>query len=103
MPSVRTSRMHLTRRFTLVGILIAFPSICAAGGQTEPLADPIPATIQKGDLVLGAEEFVRVPRTSDSSEGGQTSPAYARIQFLLPIGDGNPLVFPMRSGKAISA
>ena len=89
MPSVHTSRMHLTRRLTLAGILIALPSICAAGGQTEPLADPIPATIQKGDLVVGAEEFVRVPRTSDSSEGGQTNPAYARIQFLVPIGDGS--------------
>ena len=89
MPSVHTSRMHLTRRLTLAGILIALPSICAAGGQTEPLADPIPATIEKGDLVVGAEEFVRVPRTSDSSEGGQTNPAYARIQFLVPIGDGS--------------
>ena len=89
MPSVHTSRMHLTRRLTLAGILIALPSLGAAGGQTEPLADPIPATIQKGDLVVGAEEFVRVPRTSDSSEGGQTNPAYARIQFLVPIGDGS--------------
>ena len=61
----------------------------AAGGQSQPLSDPIPETIQKGYLVVGAEEFVRAPQTSDSSEGRQTNDAYARIQYLIPVGDGS--------------
>ena len=61
----------------------------AAGAQAQPIADPIAETIQKGDLVIAAEEFVRVPQTSDSSEGRQTNEAYARIQYLVPVGDGS--------------
>ena len=85
----RTSRIRLTGLFSLVVCLAVLPSICAAGAQSARLEDPIPEAIRKGDLVVGAEEFVRVPRTSDSSEGGQTNPAYARIQFLAPVGDGS--------------
>ncbi|MDE0830420.1 MAG: hypothetical protein OSB03_14570, partial [Vicinamibacterales bacterium] len=51
-----------------------------AAGEQAPLSDPIPEKIQPSGLVLAAEEFVRVPRTSDSSEDGQTNAAYARIQ-----------------------
>ena len=45
------------------------------GGQSERLEDPIRETIQKGELVIGVDEFVRLPRTEDSSDGGQTNPA----------------------------
>ena len=85
----RTSCIRLTGLFSLVVCLAILPSICAAGAQSARLEDPIPEAIRKGDLVVGAEEFIRVPRTSDSSEGGQTNPAYARIQFLVPVGDGS--------------
>ena len=81
--------MRVTRLLGFVATLTLLPASGLAGGQPEPLADPIPAEIRKGDLVLGAEEFVRVPRTSDSSEGGGTNPAYARLQFMVPVGDGS--------------
>ena len=81
--------MRLTRPLSLVTSLAILPSIFAAGTQSELLEDPIQETIRKGDLVVAAEKFVRVPRTSDSSEGGQTNLAYARIQYLVPVGDGS--------------
>ena len=73
----------------MAATLAVLPSMSAAGTQSQPLQDPIPGKIQKGDLVVAAEEFVRVPRTSDSSDGGQTNAAYARIQHLIPVGDGS--------------
>ena len=81
--------MRLTGSLGLVASLAVLPSICMAGTQSEELENPIPETIRKGDLVVGVEEFVRVPRTSDSSEGGQTNTAYARIQYLVPVRDGS--------------
>ena len=68
--------------------LIIFQLGTVVHGQSERLEDPISETIQKGELVVGVDEFVRVPRTVDSSDGGQTNPAYARIQYLVPVGDG---------------
>ena len=68
--------------------LIIFQLGTVVRGQSERLEDPISETIQKGELVVGVDEFVRVPRTVDSSDGGQTNPAYARIQYLVPVGDG---------------
>ena len=87
---MRASSKCLTGPFALVVCLAVLLSISVVGSiQSERLEDPIPEVIRKGDLVVGAEEFVRVPRTLDSSEGGQTNPAYARIQFLVPVGDGS--------------
>ena len=86
---IHTARMRQKGPLSLVASLAVLPSVWAAGTQSERLEDPIPETIQKGNLVVGAEEFVRAPRTSDSSEGGQTNPAYARIQYLVPVGDGS--------------
>ena len=86
---IHTARMRQKGPLSLVASLAVLPSVWAAGTQSERLEDPIPETIQKGNLVVGAEKFVRVPRTSDSREGGQTNPAYARIQYLVPVGDGS--------------
>lgn len=79
--------MNVLRIISCAALVAALVSAPAAGGQA-PLSDPIPEKIQPSGLVLAAEEFVRVPRTADSSEGGQTNAAYARIQFLTPLGDG---------------
>ncbi len=81
--------MRLTVPVSIVAGLAVLPAICAAGNQSERLEDPIPENIRKGDLVVGAEEFVRVPQTSHSSEGRQTNHADARIQYLIPVGDGS--------------
>jgi glucose/arabinose dehydrogenase len=80
--------MRALRTISFAAIVAVLPSLNAAGAQAQPLSDPIPDKIQPSDLVLAAEEFVRVPQTSDSSEDGQTNAAYARIQFLVPLGDG---------------
>jgi len=81
--------MRFIRPFTVAATVAVLSTAHAASAQPEPLQDPIPESIQKGDLAVGVEEFVRLPRTSDSSTGGQTNPAYARIQFLVPIPDGS--------------
>ncbi|HIE91568.1 MAG TPA: sugar dehydrogenase [Acidobacteria bacterium] len=81
--------MRLTATLSLAALVAVLCPTNAAGGQPQALSDPIPAKIQPSGLVLAAEEFVRVPRTADSSDGGQTNAAYARIQFLVPVGDGS--------------
>jgi len=81
--------MRIAGLLGLAATLAVLPSVSAAGAQAQPIADPIAEKIRKGDLVIAAEEFIRVPQTSDSSEGRQTNDAYARIQYLVPIGDGS--------------
>ena len=80
--------MRLKGFCRVAAALILFALINVSGSELEPLKDPISAKIQKGDLVVGATEFIRVPQTSDSSERGANE-AYARIQSLMPVGDGS--------------
>lgn len=86
--------MKLTRIARRYTVLLSFFPAClislAFGAEPapEPLQDPIPAKIQKGDIVVAAEEFVRLPQTQDTTPEGANR-AYARIQYLLPIGDGS--------------
>lgn len=51
----------------------------------EPLLDPIPQKIEPGDIVVGVEDFVRVPKTPDSGEF-MVNDAWARIQYMVPFG-----------------
>ncbi len=51
----------------------------------QALTDPIPQKIQPGDIVVAVKDFVRVPKTEDSSSN-QTNAAYARIQYMVPFG-----------------
>jgi glucose/arabinose dehydrogenase len=81
--------MRFSGSLGLAATLFVLPAMCLAGTQPQQLEDPIPETIQKGDLVLGTEEFVRVPKTEESSEGGSTNEAYARIQYMVPLRDGS--------------
>ena len=89
MLSVHTPPMRRTAPFYIVVTLAVLPAISMAASQSERLDDPIPETIQKGDIVVAADEFVRVPETVDSSEGRATNAAYARLQYLVPVGDGS--------------
>ena len=57
---IHTSSMRLTGPLSLIVSLAVFPSICAASAQPEQLGDPLPETIQKGDLVVGEVEVHRV-------------------------------------------
>ncbi len=80
--------MHPSGSLKLCAVLLALPVLQAVEFQSEPLQDPIPEKIRKGDLVVAATDFVRAPRTSDSSERGANE-AYARIQYFMPVGDGS--------------
>ena len=79
--------MPLTRSLGTTALIIAAAAYPAAA--QEPLTDPIPDPIRKGDLVVEATEFVRVPATEESAVDAMTNDAYARIQYLTPVGDGS--------------
>ena len=53
------------------------------------LEDPIPEPITKGDLVVEAVEFVRLPRTEDPNKLNLTNDAYARVQTMVAFPDGS--------------
>ena len=67
----------------------AFAAAALPAAAQAPLTDPVPEPIRKGALVVAATEFVRAPRTADSSVDAPTNRAYARIQYLTPVGDGS--------------
>ena len=80
--------MDLARSLGTTALIIAataFPVVA----QVEPLADPIPDPIRKGDLVVEATRFVRAPQTADSAVNPLTTTSPARIQYLTPVGDGS--------------
>ena len=54
-----------------------------------PLTNPIPQKIKKGDIVVAAVEHFRLPRSKDAIAVGATTTAYARLQYLMPVGDGS--------------
>ena len=72
--------------FALVGVAIA---LCCGAAAPQPLADPIPEEIRKGELAVAVEPFVRAPPSIDPAKPPTTNDAYARIQYLLPIPDGS--------------
>ncbi len=80
--------MHLARSLGAVAIIIVAASF-PAGAQVQAVNDPLPDPIRKGDLIVEATEFVRAPQTEESALDPITNPAYARIQYLTPIGDGS--------------
>ena len=69
----------------LVAGVVFLPAAVGAPAVAQPLADPLPQAIAKGDLVVAAAPFVRAPRTFDAARPGGTNNAYARIQYLLPV------------------
>lgn len=54
-----------------------------------PLTNPFPQKIRKGEIVVAAIERFRLPQLKDGTTGGSTTNAYARVQYLNPIGDGS--------------
>ncbi len=79
--------MHVARALGTAATIVVV-GILPAKAQ-DALPDPIPEPIRKGDLIVQATEFVRAPRTEESALDSITNLAYARIQFLTPIGDGS--------------
>ena len=52
----------------------------AAEALPEAMVDPIPAKIEKGEISVIAQEFLRLPQTLDSNDVPLTNNAYARMQ-----------------------
>lgn len=57
--------------------------------EPEPLADPIAAVIEKGDIRVSVVPFARAPLTTDPAQPVGTNNAHARVQYLKPIPDGS--------------
>ena len=86
--------MNTTMRFAVALCLAATASTAVElSAQLQPVPDPILGKIAKGDITVKAREFVRLPKTTDSATPRGTSPAYARIQYLLPARDGSGRLF----------
>ena len=79
--------MQLARALVITATIVIVGTFPA--DAQEALPDPIPEPIRKGDLVVEATEFVRAPRTEESALDSITNLAYARIQYMTPIGDGS--------------
>ena len=72
-------------RHAWVASMFLLIAACAATAKG-PLLDPIPEKIQQGEILVAVEDFVRVPKSEDSSTQN-TNNAYARIQYLQPFGN----------------
>ena len=72
---------------TFVTVMVFGFTISAAERKPEPIGDPIPSKIEKGEIRVALENFVRVPETAESASPVQTNSAYARIQYMTPLPD----------------
>ena len=72
---------------TIVTVMVFSVTISAAERKPEPIGDPIPSKIKKGEIRVALENFVRVPKTAESASPVQTNAAYARIQYMTPLPD----------------
>lgn len=95
---MKHSSLHSVRSLCCLLVLVfAVPGLSygashAQGGSKElpvGLMDPIPEKIQKGDIVAAAVKQFRLPKTEDGSQKGRATTAYARVQYMMPIGDGS--------------
>ncbi|HCR28912.1 MAG TPA: sugar dehydrogenase [Opitutae bacterium] len=74
--------------FTAVCLTFAAPSLLSEK-LPEGLKGPIKEPIEKGDIVVAVVDQFRLPKTTDAIVEGATTHAYARIQYLNPVGDGS--------------
>ena len=74
---------------TFVTVMVFSFTISAAERKPEPIGDPIPSKIEKGEIRVALENFVRFPKTAESASPVQTNSAYARIQYMTPLPDGS--------------
>jgi len=72
----------------ITGMIVSLPLV-AAESRPDPIADPIPEKIQKGDISVALQDFVQIPESQDSAMPERTNAAHARIQFMTPLPDGS--------------
>ena len=80
--------MIITRCALVAASLLLFSVVSSSALSVEALADPIPTKIAKGNIVVGVVGFLQLPRTQDVNGEG-AHPAFARLQYLLPVRDGS--------------
>jgi len=86
MPSARFAATAVVR--ILLALLFLSAPVLTQAAPPAPLQDPIAAKIEKGDIRVGVVDFVRAPRTEDTSDVA-TNAARARIQYMLPVTAGS--------------
>jgi hypothetical protein len=74
--------------FAAIATLVAAIGVHAQDAP-QPLDNPLPAPIAKGDIVVAAVPFVRAPMTADTAKPVGTNNAHARLQYMKPIPDGS--------------
>ena len=90
-------RIFISMWFCLISVFTG--TACDAASAPQPIQNPIPEKIRKGDIVVEAVNFIRGPKTVDARQGPTkldgidtplgSSNAYARLQYMLPIRDGS--------------
>ncbi len=77
----------LTR--TVWMLVLSLVHAAAQADSEKGLTDPFPEKIPASDIVVALEPFVSLPRMKDSSTANMATKARARIQYLVPVGDGS--------------
>ena len=70
-------------------MIVTACTAASAQQAPQPVADPVPEPITKGDIVVAAVPFLQAPMTSDSAKPVGTNDAHARLQYMKPIPDGS--------------
>ena len=74
-------------------LICALPlTVWQSSAAQTPLADPVPARIEKGSLQVAAIPFVRAPQTRDQARRKKAN-TFARVQYLLPVPGSDRLAF----------
>ncbi len=74
-------------------MVVALLALCGIAVAQQPIDDPIPEPIEKGEIVVAAVPLTRAPRTTDPARPSATNDAYARIQVLRQVPGGSRLAF----------
>tara|TARA_B100001123_G_scaffold233295_1_gene261760 strand:- start:1250 stop:2710 length:1461 start_codon:yes stop_codon:yes gene_type:complete len=82
----RTIQLRLIALIAATAILSTYLFGCI-NKKPPPLTDPIPEKIKKGDIVVGVVERFQLPKTTDPVKKPATTSAYARLQYIKPVGD----------------
>lgn len=78
--------MSVIKTLGLLLIFIASSTIFAT--PAGPLENPVEKDILLGDIAVTAVNYIRMPHTKDAEPEGANA-AYARIQYMNPLGDSN--------------
>ena len=76
-------------RLMLIVVCSTFTVLALFSQKLPKAKGPIKEPIEKGDIVVGVVDRFRLPKTTDAIVEGATTHAYARIQYLNPVGDGS--------------